>query len=172
MRTVVDRIDLLKLVNELELTGNGVELGVAAGRYSWQILSHTNLSKLYSVDRWSDHHGDAQCRQARVLLSRWHSRSEVLRATFDEALLLYDDNEFDFIYIDGYAHTGQEGGKTLDDWWPKAKSGAVFGGHDYDKEWPKTIEQVDRFVKEHKLDLHVTGEQSRKGWYKSWFVIK
>lgn len=29
---------------------------------------------------------------------------------------------FDFVYIDGYAHTGEENGKTIIDWWRKVRT--------------------------------------------------
>jgi hypothetical protein len=45
----------------------------------------------------------------------------LLRMSFDEAAELFDDEFFDFIYFDGYAHTGEEGGKTFSDWYQKLK---------------------------------------------------
>jgi hypothetical protein len=33
--------------------------------------------------------------------------------SFDDALDIFDDEFFDFIYIDGFAHTGEEGGNQL-----------------------------------------------------------
>ena len=41
--------------------------------------------------------------------------------TFDDAIDLFEDQFFDFIYIDGFAHTGEEGGETLIKWYRKLK---------------------------------------------------
>ncbi len=75
---------------------------------------------------------------------------------------------FDFIYIDGYAHTGQDNGTILKDWWPKLKSGGMFAGHDYCKQFPKTIEEVNKFATRHQLKLNFTKEEK----YTSWYCIK
>ena len=58
-------------------------------------------------------------------------RYTFLRGTFESHVNSFDDETFDFIFIDGYANSGQENGKTLDDWWPKLKPGGIFSGHDY-----------------------------------------
>ena len=79
----------------------------------------------------------------------------MVRANFDEVLDCFPDNYFDFIYIDAYAHNGQEGGSILHSWWPKLKPGGVFAGHDYDPEWPVTVQVVDQFCSSNKLDLNI-----------------
>jgi hypothetical protein len=43
------------------------------------------------------------------LLEAYAARSTVLRATFAEALALFPDEYFDLVYLDGYAHTGNDG---------------------------------------------------------------
>jgi predicted O-methyltransferase YrrM len=156
--------------NELvaDLTGIGIELGVAGGSFSSKILEVSKLSRLYSVDRWAGDrgHGIAECRYASELLARHGERSIVLRATFDEALDAFGNEHFDFIYIDGYAHTGQDGGSTLDQWWPKLKQGGLFAGHDYDaKMWPETYKEVNKFVEKKNLNLNITEEATEPSWY-------
>ena len=167
-----DRDDFGHLLSELDLTGYGIELGVAGGEFSHKILEKSKLKILFSVDRWSDHHNDAEYKRAAEILREHGERSAILRLTFDEALLLFQDEVFDFIYIDGYAHTGQCEGKTIYDWWPKLKAGGIFAGHDYSAKFPKTIEHVDRFVAEHNLELHLSQEKQRHRIYPSWFCAK
>jgi hypothetical protein len=56
----------------------------------------------------------------------------------------FDDGTLDFFYIDGYAHTGNAGGRTLHDWWRKVRPGGVLAGHGYDAEnWPKNVAAVN-----------------------------
>lgn len=149
-------------------TGVGVELGVAAGAYSETLLERSGLSLLYSIDRWADHHDEAEMHAAEQRLSRFGSRSRIIRSTFADALSLFPDGWFDFIYIDGYAHTGQDNGKTLADWWTKLKRGGMFAGHDYCPQYQPTIDAVDRFIAAHGLCLHITDEAD----YPSWWCVK
>jgi hypothetical protein len=151
--------------------GQGVELGVAAGAFSREILRNTSVSRLFSIDRWADHHDAREYKSAvESLVAYGQGRGMPLRMTFNEALLLFEDGSLDFIYVDGYAHTGQEGGKTLSDWWSKLKVGGIFAGHDYDPaKWPKTVAAVDRFAYEHDLIIRLTGGADQ---YPSWWGIK
>jgi predicted SAM-dependent methyltransferase len=148
----------------------GVELGVAWGEFSMEILTRSRrLWLLYSIDRWTDpHHDIHEYERAIQRLESFGSRSRVLRATFEEALVLFKPESLDFVYVDGYAHTGQEGGKTLEEWWPKIKPGGVMAGHDYDPLFQPTIDAVDAFVARHGLELHLTEEEKLR----SWWVVK
>ena len=165
----------LSFKNRLELMQHfctpgttAIELGVAKAAFSRQILEHTEVSRLYSVDRWSDHHNEREFRQARNSLKRFGKRSQVIRATFEDALHCFKDETFDVIYIDGYAHTGQEGGETLRDWWNKLKPGGLFSGHDYHEQWQPTVDAVDQFMADYDHQLYTTETDK----YPSWFTIK
>lgn len=150
--------------------GNAVELGVARGAFSRMILENGRCTKLWSIDRWSDHHDITEYFRAVTTLSSVAPHiSSPLRMTFDEALPLFADESLDAIYIDGYANAGQEGGETLENWWPKLKRGGLFSGHDYHAEWPKTIEAVDAFAAKHGFKFSLTVEQEG---YPSWFGRK
>jgi hypothetical protein len=94
---------------------------------------------------------------------------------FDEAVSLFPDEYFDFVYVDGYAHTGEENGQTFEDWWPKLKPGGLFAGDDYAPCWPKVVEAVDRFAasKNLKLMLLEPAQQGNKHPpYPSWLAFK
>ena len=148
------RYDLAKLTTPGAV---GIELGVARGWFSERLLSTGVFAHLYSVDRWDGDRGHDinQYKMALRALAPYRDQSTCLRMFFDEALDLFPDQHFDFIYIDGYAHTGQHGGKTLEDWWPKLKPGGVFSGDDYSQNWPLTMEAVDAFAHSHGVELCV-----------------
>lgn len=146
------------------LAGVGAELGVAAGDYSEAILRVPAVTRLYSVDRWGDHHDTAEYGRACRRLSAFGARSVVLRKTFEEAAAGFADRSLDFIYIDGYAHTGQEHGATLRQWWPKLKPGGIFAGHDYCPQYRATMAQVDRFAAWLGLPVHVTDGDELASW--------
>lgn len=157
--TIETRSDLARFAR-----GIAVELGVARGDYSLELLANPAVEVLYSIDRWSDHHNDAEMRVARNRLSRYGSRSVIVRAAFEDAVARFADGFFDFIYIDGYAHTGQDGGRTLRDWWPKLRSGGIFAGHDYCVTFPETVEAVDRFAAEHGVKVALTLDPLASWW--------
>lgn len=154
----------------------GIELGVAEGEFSEKLLGTSTLEHLYSIDMWAgdSNHDTEQYKRALQRLDPYRKRNSVLKMRFDEALDLFPDDYFDFIYIDGYAHTGEEQGQTFRDWFPKLKSGGIFSGDDYDPDWPLVIKEVDKFLAEEKLELYVTsfrlsGKYSR---YPTWLTRK
>ena len=154
----------------------GLELGVSAGAFSRQLLCPKvgrHWRHVTSIDRWSDHHDMSEYLKAMELLSEFGTCSTVIRASFSEALPCFEDSHFDFIYIDGYAHTGQDGGATLRDWWPKLAPGGVFAGHDYDPEFPLTIEAVDDFAADKGLEINITPIASPSiAPFPSWYMFK
>ena len=136
----------------------GVELGVASGEFSSLIESQALW--FVGVDKWNDHHSVAEYLSASKRLS-----SKLLRCSFSEARQFFEDEALDFIYIDGYAHTGQEGGRTLEEWWPKLKVGGIFSGHDYDHKFSPTVDAVDAFALKHGVEISVTREFRLPSWY-------
>lgn len=158
----------MELIREGDIVA---ELGVDWGSFSNFILENTKCGKLYSIDRWAGDrgHDDQQEADARKLLGKYGDRSEVIKATFEEALSRFADGSLDLIYIDGYAHTGQEDGKTLCDWWKKVKRGGIMSGHDYSDKWPKTKQAVNAFASRNNLNLQVTADGRE---YESWWFVK
>jgi hypothetical protein len=164
---------MTQLQNRTELarlfTGDTVELGVAGGDFSNAILKHGSSVRHWAIDRWADHHGiDEYHRAVTRLVTTWGARCIVLRMTFADAERFFCPQSLDAVYIDGYAHTGQEGGKTLEDWWPKLKPGGIFAGHDYHSDFPLTIDAVNCFAERHGLAIELTGEVK----YPSWWTTK
>lgn len=146
--------------------GKTLELGVAAGDFSNEILNNERVDRHYAIDKWDDHHDIHEYLYALNRLACY--KCLTIRARFSEALKLFEDSFFDCIYIDGYAHTGQNDGETLDSWWPKLKSGGIFSGHDYHNDWILTKTNVNKFIIKHSLRLFLTDDVK----YPSWYIIK
>jgi hypothetical protein len=94
---------------------------------------------------------------------------------FEEALSLFEDETFDFIYVDGYAHSGQLGGETIFDWYPKLKKGGVLSGDDYDEEvWPLVVGAVKEIASQLNATVYITGVKKSDSYsnYASWAIIK
>ena len=114
----------------------------------------------YGVDLYSDHHNTNEYKHALKFVGL-ENNYRLLRMSFDDALGLFDDDYFNFIYFDGYAHTGEEGGKTFVDWFRKAKIGGVIAGDDYHDDWPLVKWAVNTFAKALDVELSVTGKTKR-----------
>ncbi|MDA5556400.1 class I SAM-dependent methyltransferase [Shimia sp. MMG029] len=149
---MVDVIDILQERKELPLFLErdgliGIELGVAGGWYSRRLMETGLFKELYGVDLYGDHHDTAEYIKAlkNVGMGKpyW-----LLRMSFEQALDAFPDEFFDFVYIDGYAHTGEERGKTMFDWFAKVKVGGMIAGHDYHKKWPLVEICVDALADE------------------------
>ena len=154
--------------------GIGLELGIASGYYSRAMCDKSRLSKIYGIDRYTDHHDDVEMTRMLDFLKDQIAinRYTFLRGSFESHLKSFDDKTFDFIYIDGYAHTGQENGATLDDWWPKLKPGGTFAGHDYHEDYIQTIDAVDAFIDNNNLELHILEDLEDDQDYPSWYTFK
>lgn len=160
-----NRNDIPKLFENLNIK-IGAELGVAAGAYSRKLNEAYNFEKFFCIDKWNDHHNLSEKKKVENAFKD-KSNVIIMHCTFSEALINFEDNFFDFIYIDGYAHTGQDDGKTLKQWFPKLRKGGVFAGHDYDeKRWPKTFKNVNDFLKnELGYEINFTKEKIDPSWY-------
>lgn len=156
------------------ISGTAVELGVAKGEYSEELLENPKVDRLYSIDRWANdgQHNDAEYLSVLRRFEKYDQRSIIIRREFEVAAKFFKPI-FDSIYIDGYAHTGQENGNTLDNWWPLLKPGGIFAGHDYHPQYQPTIDAVNRFAYGHGLALQFTDECDPPSWiFPSWYVTK
>jgi hypothetical protein len=170
------REDIINFSENCDLPGSiGAELGVATGQFSRRLLENSSMY-LFSIDMWEGdrNHDIEQYKQALRALLPYKERSTVLRMRFNEAVDLFPDFYFDFIYVDGYAHTGEEEGQTFSDWYPKLKPGGVFAGDDYHDRWPKVTAAVDEFISREslKLNMHTFDPDNPWDGYPSWWARK
>ncbi len=165
--SVATRVELAGLISP---GGNAAELGVAKGSFSDELLRARSDIHLYSIDRWAGDrgHDDGEFSAARALLARHGGRSTVVRKSFAEAVQDFGPGSLDFIYLDGYAHDGQDGGRTLESWWSRVKPGGIFAGHDYHPDWKSTMDVVDDFCRRHGLEMQTTSGD----FFPSWYVRK
>jgi hypothetical protein len=149
----------------------GIELGVAQGVFAERMLRSGKFARYFGVDRYSDLHDTQEYKAAlkRIGLS---APCHLLRMTFDEALCLFEDEYFDF--IDGFAHTGEEGGRTLYGWYRKLKVGGIIAGDDYHPDWPLVMWAVNDFAARTGEPLFCTELTERLAYcnYPSWFLTK
>jgi hypothetical protein len=166
------RHDLIKLL-PLETNLIGVELGVAKGIFSKRMVESKKFAHFFGIDQYGDHHDTEEYKKALEYIGLF-SNYKLLRMTFDEALDLFPDQSLDFVYIDGYAHTGEEGGETIYKWYNKIKVGGLLTGDDYHSDWPLVVRAVNEFSKEADLHLRITEITEKEMFckYPSWAMVK
>lgn len=143
-----------------------VELGVDECIFTEQLAIRYPKKHIYAVDKWNGDGRDGQT-FSRVVdkLRPYSPQISFFRGTFEVVCKMFSDEYFDMIYIDGFAHTGQDNGKTLDLWWPKLRQGGIFSGHDYCDKYLATKLVVNKFAEKHGLTIEVTDEKDLPSWY-------
>jgi len=161
------REDLPKILKKKKLIG--IELGVAKGNFAKTLSKFKNFEYFFGVDSYSlNHHNDEEYISALKKIGIF-AKYRIIRSTFDDALKLFPNNSVDFIYFDGYAHTGQNYGKTIIDWSKKIKKNGILAGDDYDEKWELNKQIIDQFAKDNNLRLYLT-DVKKNHRYKSWFI--
>lgn len=76
---------------------------------------------------------------------------QIVKDTTLQAAKLFPDRYFDFVYIDA-DHSFENAYADILAWYPKVKKGKFLVGHDYRRGFG-VIDAVNRFVKEHNLEM-------------------
>ena len=139
-----------------------------------ELFRRTQISKGYFLltpGSWVLGFTDAKAKLSKCWVSTpcdlvWHGDF------FSDAKDLFEDHTLDFVYFDGFASDGELEGQTFEEFNPKVRAGGVFGGHDYDKQFPLVKEEVQRFFKKYGLKIHVIpGTGTAWDCCNSWFVV-
>lgn len=186
LKAINDRRDIpsfLKKMNAEKIC----EIGVKEGA-NFNTLLVPCVKKAVAIDIWAEtgvlsqnddvlpinilnHHY-----QNMLNLAKRDPRVEVIKDFSPEVASKFEDNFFDFVYIDA-DHTEDAVYKDLQAWWSKVRPGGVLAGHDYVEmilKYPSgdvvfgVIPAVDKFIKENNLQLHVDNEHP---WH-DWFIPK
>ena len=182
------RAQFPQLIDQLGLKV-GLEIGVCRGEYSALLLQDSCLDLLYGVDAWSTDEESTRsalkkCDKvpgkferhyevAKQALSKFGSRSKLLRVLSQRAADEFQENSLDFIYVDA-AHRFTGVAMDLILWYPKLRVGGVMAGHDY---WHKyryeVMSAVNGFVVEKQQILNATCKERRFPIYPpTWWFIK
>jgi predicted O-methyltransferase YrrM len=172
------RYDFAKMLNEMGLKGTSIEIGVGTGMFSLAFLKEWQGKKHYCVDTWYDlqtgetqNQGDARYEQAlRDLLM--DTRISVIRKSSVEAAKDFDNEMFDFVYIDA-AHDYEYVIADLKAWFHKVKIGGIIAGHDLN--YPGVIKAVEEFFGKDYLstdDAKVNEWQVNSWWVKKKGILK
>jgi len=122
----------------------GAEIGVAGGSFSYHFLLPKNPKKLFLIDPWTDAGIPRTIDQSKDALLNFQTKMyqyvaklfeeypnvEVVRMTSDDAVVLFEDNYFDYVYIDG-EHSYRAVYCDLTNYYSKVKPGGYLIGDDY-----------------------------------------
>lgn len=147
----------------------GIELGSFMGESTQMFLSSGLWTAgFYAVDPWAGPEDEYKTTNADTRLT-WkdirdefdyntrmynnspdyiHQEFQVIRGKSKSAVELFEDDYFDFIYIDA-DHTYDSVCLDIQLYLPKLKKGGFIAGHDYDPQgWPEVVEAVHAMLGE------------------------
>jgi SAM-dependent methyltransferase len=187
------RLNLAQMLHELDFKV-AVEVGVASGWYSNQIMKANPQLKLYGVDPWVPYKGYSDYTRTSTfskLEDEAHERLdkfpnyEFVKEFSMDALSRFADDSLDFVYIDAN-HGDPYVTQDITEWYKKVRPGGILAGHDYIRSRgrhggppPKndTIEATNKFTKDNNLILFLLGTNAiREGEVRdkirSWMIQK
>jgi len=167
---------LVEVSKDIEKNPACIELGVHTGDFALAILVHLNPKKLVLVDPWvngSDKHGQTGDYPSMNLSTAYSTESEfiwvnnrfshkisdgtvVLNRNFSyDAINDFEDNSFDFIYIDA-CHLYDSVLWDLENYITKLKPNGLICGHDYIEHGDfGVIQAVDDFCNKYNYRIHI-----------------
>jgi len=151
------------LIEHIKKLGSNIracELGVCRGNNLRYILDYVEeIEYVYAIDPWiqyQDWNGfidqklmDRYKNETLENLLAYDDKVKVLEMASSAALNIVQDNELDFIFIDG-AHDYDNVLYDCTNWWHKVRSGGLFSGHDYQ------LDGVNRAVAKFRDDMGIT----------------
>jgi hypothetical protein len=174
LKVVKNRIKLLKYLPKNSVVA---EIGVDKGDFSEKILQITSPIKLHLIDCWNSkryHKGLSNLVENKFNEEITKGKVQINRGLSTEVLLKFDDNYFDWVYIDT-DHSYEVTKAELEICKNKVKQNGLISGHDFNSgNWADlckygVIEAVNEFCNKYNWELIFLTLDS---YEKQTFVIK
>lgn len=148
-----------------------VELGVAEGFFSRDILEKWESSLHYLVDNW----GPIGTRGDGSYPQEWHNKNyhttlfniepykdkaKILRGPTNRMAQHVPDNSVDLVYVDA-CHWYECVVEDIKEWWPKLKEGGIMAFHDYEDPDYGVKQAVHEWADSHGLIVNYIPEESK-----------
>lgn len=151
----------------------GAEIGVAGGSHAMDIFKNLDLTELHLIDIWEKYEENNRIEERYyqhydrvVKLFQPFENVKIYRQPSIEAVKEFEDNYFDFVYIDGNHDQVKQ---DIYAWLPKVKVGGILGGHDYTSGWQAVVDAVNECRTE-LIEQGVRFEWQRE--YPDWMFLK
>ena len=124
----------------------GAEIGVGMGDHAQQMVDNLNIEMLYLIDHWAEYVENGlliktYVDQYKVITERFkYYPVTIIRKDSLEAVNLFPERHFDFIYIDANP-SYQTTYDNINGWLPNVKIGGVLGGNN--AKWEETWQAVN-----------------------------
>lgn len=153
-----DRMSMVYVRDNTDQPLTVAEIGVWKGDNAWRLMG-LNLERLFLIDPYKAYKRHDQkvldevmgIALPKITLHPNAYKTSFIRMESVPAASLFEDEYFDYVYIDG-EHTLDAVTKDLEAWWPKVKVGGYFAGHDYSAS-VGVMRAVDTFCEKHGLDV-------------------
>jgi len=185
------RENLGKLLNDRKLTCRAIEIGTHRGYFAEKFLEVWEGQELCCVDPWTIPDGyetqakylsgngkdrEDDFRWAKRMAEAYKSRVTLIRKLSVDALSLFENEYFDFVYLDG-DHREDAVRLDLDCWFEKLKPGGIIAGHDIvcgsagEDDWGIGIRKaVGDFATINGLNIYLIPENGLIPW--SYYMVK
>lgn len=179
----VGRKELAVLCRELNFQ-TAVEIGVASGEYSAEVMALNPSLMMWGVDPYERYEGynDYKLRSTfERMESEAHAKlDQYPNYQFKKKFSLDVARDFgtplDFVYIDGN-HSGTAVREDIEAWAPKVVSGGIIAGHDFTGRWPSLRHEVISYCKRNGIQLFVLGLERKdlnlyRDTSRSWMFVQ
>jgi predicted O-methyltransferase YrrM len=143
---------LLQMINNIPNKGTMIEIGtftgestVLFGDHFKEVIGVDPMLPDYDKNDMASHYDFNEVFDMFVDRIKEYDNISLIQKTSDDAVSDFEDESFDFVYIDGI-HTYDQVKKDIKNYLPLIKKGGVIGGHDYVKGWSGVIKAVDEVL--------------------------
>jgi len=161
------------------------EVGIGYGFHANEILTNTNIEKLYLIDPVKYYPDDVFAqdimnfggfdllfKNIKKYLSIYESRYTLFRKeSITVSNYEIEDGSLDAVFIDA-DHSYEAVSQDLQFWWKKLRIGGWLLGDDYASCWPGTTQAVNEFAKNNILDIEFLTKNSDGDGYPIYKFIK
>jgi len=149
MRDQTGQEGLQDLINNIPTKGTMIEIGTFTGEST--VLFGDHFEKVIGIDPMLQDYDPKdptskfnfnEVLDMFVERTKTYDNIQLITKTSDDAVNDFNDEVFDFIYIDGI-HQYENVKQDIINYLPKVKNGGVIGGHDYGPSWPGVKQAVD-----------------------------
>jgi hypothetical protein len=175
------KLDLIRLF-ELVHAKRGVEIGVRGGDFSLLCMDSVPNLEMFGVDPYIRLEGYRDITRA-TTFERYEAEAHekldkfplyhFIKETSEDALILFEDESLDFVYIDGN-HSYENVMHDITEWTKKVKRGGVVCGDDYIRRkgqdmYYNVVSAVQDYCKTNNIEFSVWREKDE---IPQWVFLK